>query len=1151
MAGADGGGASPVASFATTTIGVGNVDCGASAGGTQTFSISNTGNAPLDVTATVNGTVFSASPTSLTVAAGSSDTITITAVVPASATAGSTLTGSMALTTNDPNNASASIPLSAVATGATLAWGTSSPTSANFGVQKLNAAATPIGLTLVNSGNAAASVTFGAPSDSQFSLSPTSANIAASGQASLSAGFTPTTTTASTATSAFTVTGAVCGTSVSSLSFAGQGGTGDVTGWPTGTVDFGGGSCGGGAPAKQTFTLSNSGSIAAHLTKVTFGGYAGYTSSAAAGATIPAGGTLVVTLRAPAIPYPSAVPGNFGGSVTYTTDVAGDTSHQLTLTEHAVGAILAWDTSATPGFGNFGTVPAGTNANQALAIVNSGNADANVTLVTGTPFSVAPATFTVTGGASQSDTATFSPQTFGGATGSLSMSATGLCQALPSALSLTGTGQAGGISLSSQSLAFTVNCGETAAPQTLTLQNPGNAPFDWSAQLPNGTSSDSIYSFAPASGTIAAGGTATITVTPAAMAQYPANTDPSAFADQLTITTNIPNDTAHTVSLSETPLGDILSVKPTSLSFGNQPVSTKTAAQTFVVANAANTGSPTANVTIASSDASAFPVTPTSTTADPGSTSADVSVEFDAPAAPGSYSSDITLATNDVLCAPLPTGVKATGTATQAGPAYNPPAPLQFGLVNCGSTASLQQVTASNTGTQSYTITSLTLAKGASSYFTVAMSPASGVVDPGKTVTITVTPIGIPQTVPSVPDSGTYSDTLTIATNANVSSPDTSYDLEMGAQGVIISNKLASTSWSFGTVNFGSTGFFNNLIKNTGNESAVVTLTGMNYPNIFGLQGQPVDVAGGATTLSGTFTPPSGSGSWADQATLTVVPTAGAVLCQPLPSSWQTPTIDLTGKASNNPTISVSPTSLPFPAATCGSTLPASEQVQVQNNASTAQAYSAVLGSTGSATGTFYTITAGASGSIPATGLATLTITPTVDLTAGGGSATGSAPYNDNVIITVGGTQYYIPVTMTVNGVVIVLNNRLNSSAYGYSGSACTNISYDYYAQSYYYFGTLYSTNQYSPVVTNNGNVSGAVTTTFGGFGGSFFNSSPMSTSVPAGGQQSFTLADPGDPGQYCYGPFAGWYTATETFSAPNSCQGPVTVDIAGRYERF
>src|SRR5262249_18313131 len=150
---------------------------------------------------------------------------------------------------------------------------------------------------------------------------------------------------------------------------------------------------------------------------------------------------------------------------------------------------------------------------------------------------------------------------------------------------------------------------------------------------------------------------------------------------------------------------------------------------------------------------------------------------------------------------------------------------LDFSLVNCGTTASPQQITATNTGTQNYTITGLTLAKAGASYFTVAMVPASGVVTPGGQVVITVTPVAIPSTHSPVPGSATCSDVRTIATNANGTTPNPDIPLSMGAQGIIISNNLASTTWSFGTVNFGASGFFNNLIKNTGNDTATVSLT--------------------------------------------------------------------------------------------------------------------------------------------------------------------------------------------------------------------------------------------------------------------------------------------------------------------------------------
>jgi collagen type VII alpha len=1142
---------SPSAVFATTTIDAGAGNCGSATGVTATFSVQNAGTAPLTVTATIGGTVFSASPTMLNVAAGTSGMITITAVVPASATAGSAISGSMAVTTNDPAHATAAIPLSVTPTGATLAWAQSSLTTANFGVQPENQAAAPIALTLANTGNAGATVAFGTPTDPQFSLSQTtgtSGSIGAGGTLGLTAGFTPNTTTLSNATSSFTVTGVVCGTSLTSLSFSGQGGVGDVTGWPTGTVDFQGNPCGGAAAPTQSFTLSNSGGIAAHITSVTFASYPGYTSSAAAGATIPAGGTLKVTLGAPAIPYPSAVPGNYGATVTYTTDVAGDTPHQVTLTEHALGAILAYDTTATLNFGNFNSVPANTSANQTFNVVNSGNAISSVTLSAASPFSLAPTgPFNLSGTSNQSETATFAPLTYGTFSSAVHVIGTNLCQPAPADLPLTGTGQAGGISLSTQSLGFTVNCGATAATQQIVITNTGNTTMTWNAQLPNGTATDSLYSFAPATAMVAAGLTSTITVTPAAMPQYPTSTSPSSFADTITITTDIPNDTGHPVALSETPLGDVLSVQPTSLPFGSIPISTSAPAQTFVVVNGANTGSPTANVTLTPSDPTDFPMSATTATAAPQGQSSAISVQFNAPATPAAYTSNIDLSTTDVLCAPLPANpaVTATGTATQAGPVITPSA-LNFQLVNCGSAASPAQIVAGNSGTQSYTITSLVLGKGASSYFTVAMVPASGIVTTTGSVTITVTPLAIPSTHTPLPDSTTFSDVLTINTNANVTNPNTQVPLTMGAQGIIITNNLASANWAFGTVNFGSTGFYNNLITNSGNEAAQVTLTGTNYPSIFGLQGQPVSVPNGSVTLSGTFTPPSGTGTWADDATLTVAAPSGSVFCEPLPTSWQTPSISLSGTAGNSPVVSISPTSLPFPSANCGGTTPVGQGVTITNNGSASQAFTAVLGSTGTATGTYYSITSATPNPVPGNGTSTVTVTPTVNMAAGAGAAVGSSPYNDELIITVGATQYDVPITMTVNGVVLSLNNGLGDGVTGSTGTAgsCVRFSYDYYAQ---VNGTTPGAS-YSPAVTNSGNVSGAVTAAFSGWSAGDFTSTPTSATINAGASQTFSLAD-GDPGAalLCNG-LRGWYSGTMTFSSPKSCNAPVTVSIAGHY---
>ena len=1123
---------SAAAVFSASPISLGAGNCGGAAV-TQTFSIQNTGSAPLTVADSVTGSVFTVSPASLSVAPGQTGTLTITATVPKASAAGSALSGSLALTTNDPAHAMASIALSVTPTGATLAFDSSSPSAAAFGSQPENKTAT-IALKLDNTGNAPAMVSLAAPGG-VFGLSPATGTVTAGGSETLTATFAPVNTTAQNAMSTITVSGAVCGTSVGSLAFSGQGATGNVTGWPTATIDFGLNACGGAAAAGQTFKLTNSGPVDAHISSITFGGYAGYTTNAAVGATVPAnGGALTVSVAAPPVPFPSAVPGNYAATVTFATDEVGDTPHQVNLTEEAQGAILAFDTSATPNFGAFGPVPVSSTASENFAVKNTGNATSSVTVADSTPFSVSTPTFNLTGGSSQSDSASFAPATFGSFSSTLSMTGTNLCQPIPAALKLSGTGEAGGIAITNTPTPFAVNCNATAAPQQLTITNSGNQPMTWSGVLSStNTVNGTWYAISPGGAMLAPGASSTVTVTPVMMPQYPANpTNVAQFNDTIVVTTDIPGDTAHNVGLSETPLGDILSYNTGSFSFGPTPINTPETAP-FTITNSANAGSAQASVTIASK-APDFTVTPASAAINAGATSGNINVTFQS-ATPGSYTGDIGITTADVLCQPLPTDLTPSATATEAGPVCNSvgggPCALSFGLVNCGSTATAAQLFMTNSGNQAYLITGLKLATG--TYFTVAMVPASGVVAPGGTVTITVTPQAIPGTVPSVPDNAAYSDSLTITTNANVAQPVFTAPLGMGAQGVIITSALATTTWDFGTVNYGSTGLFDAPIQNAGNEKFSVTLSGT-LTSFFNLQTNPaVDPSPpDVMTVVGTFTPAKDSTTHTDSGVLTVAPVAGAVLCQPLPASWVTPTILFRGTDANNPIISISPTSLPFPAALCGGSNPAGETVTISNNSGTPQAYSAALGA-----GTYYTITAGGSGSVPANGTAQVTVRPSINLAAGGGAATGSSQYDDTVVITVAGSQYYIPLTETVNGVILSAQNPQNYSFSGYlcQGDPRSNFPVDFYAENY--FGSNYA---YSPTIVNNGNITGSVTATFTGCDSTFMASSPASASVNPGSTQTFSLSNPNGPGG------GNWYGSTMTFSSPNSCNAPLAIPVAG-----
>lgn len=989
----------PVAVFGAMSFDLGAGDCGGAAA-TKSVTFQNTGTKDLTVNLTASGAPFTVTPTSLIVTPGATGTVTVTAAVPASASAGVAITGTVTVVTNDPAKASGSVPVTVTPRGATLAFDTGSASSADFGTQKIDVAAANKTLTVVNKGNQAASFAFGNPADTQFGLTTTPAspaNLAAGATATVTASFTPNKLTPSTSVSNITATGAICGASLTKIDFSGQGTIGNVTGFPTTALDFGPSPCGGAARAAQSFTLTSSGAVPVTLTSISFGGNKGYQVNRTNGAVVPANGSLVVTVTPPAIPSPSAVPGDYGDTLTILTDIAGDGAHQIPVSVTAQGAILSFDTSATAGFGSFGTIPKGTTASHPFVVTNTGNAAAAVTASAGAPFGVTLASFNLGANGQQALSATFTPAVAGPQTGSLGINASGLCQPLPSNLPLSGTGQDGGVSLSTNALSFSAECNTTATPQTFMLNNIGAVPVTWTGVRGKGNQSD--FNVSSAGGTLAVGASITITVSPKKLPNHPPSVDPATFADTFTITTDIAGDTPKVVSLGLTPIGAVLAFQPNTLPFGQVPVNTMSAALPFTVVNTGNPGS-AATITLASSSAP-FALTTTNGVSAPGS-SFGSSVTF-SPLVAGSQTSNVTIATTSRLCAALPAAV-ATGTGT-AGMVVATPTSVDFGNVNCGATAGPKTVTFSNPGNQDYTITNVSLAKG--TYFTASMSPASGLVpaNDGGTVVVTLTPNAIPQTVPSVPDPATYSDTLTVTTNAANDTPHV-IPVTMGAQGVILT-PIASKNWAFGTVNFGATGFYAVGIRNDGNVSVPVSLTGTTT-SVFGLNPNPTTIAGStSTTLTGTFTPTSSTASYADTAQLTV-PT-GTVLCQALPSYDLT----LTGQGGDGPVIYITG-SLSFLGVDCNAPANAPLSVTIHNTTSTPKPYT-----TGFSNGFWYQVTAGGSGTVPANGTATVTVTPN-QITTAAGAFSGSATYADQLIVNIDGTSLNTPITQTARGADII-----------------------------------------------------------------------------------------------------------------------------------
>jgi hypothetical protein len=668
--------------LSSTSVVFSAVSCGATQ--IEYLTVANHGTSALMVSASVTGSAFSVNPAVLELAPNKSGSLTVTTTIPSSATAGVPVIGVLTLETNDPTQTHVVVGLSAIPAGATLAI--QPDLTFAFPPGAIGSPASSSALTLSNTGNAPGTFTISAP-ESPFSLSlegpdneqqtvtgPTTITLKAGAVWTATAGFTPASPALTTATSNISPAGATCGSSETSIAFSGAGATGNVTGWPS-TLDFGPSACGGPAPANQTFTLTNSGLADAHVTSVSFAGAPGFSTSVKVGRAIFAGGILTITVTAPSVTANSPVT-PISGTLTMETD-ADAAPHVISLTEEPSGAILAFDTSPTPNFGSFGSLGLLKSLTQHFNVVNTGSAPALVTLAvsendfadaSSSPFTVSPAAFTIEPRAAQGVAATFTALVANGVTGSLGIaSVTGpTCGGLPTPLSVSGSGFGGGVTIAPSSLSFAATCGGAApGAQSFVVRNDGTADFTWKMTLPTGPGAAQYLATAdPPPGPLIPGALATVTVTALAVPSPAPNPTPSAFAAELIISTDVPLDPQHVVSLGETPLGDQLSFStPSPLRFGEIPTDT-VLTQSVTILNNANAGSPAATVSfsIAGTGAGGYAAPGPLTNVAPGGTASGTITFSPTSAAP--YPATLGALTSDVLCSQLPTPLVLSGAGT-------------------------------------------------------------------------------------------------------------------------------------------------------------------------------------------------------------------------------------------------------------------------------------------------------------------------------------------------------------------------------------------------------------------------------------------------------------------------------------------------------
>lgn len=689
---------------------------------------------------------------------------------------------------------------------------------------------------------------------------------------------------------------------------------GALTGWPTETLDFGPNPCGGEAPAAKTFTLTNGGWSPVTLVRASFTGATGYTTDAE-GKTIAAGGTLVVAVQAPAVPQTVNIPATYDAILTIQTDIPGDDQHLVQVTESAQGAILTWDT--VQDFGSFGALSPGHTTSASFHVINMGNVAAEVALATTGQFAVTSATPVTIAARSASDSVVaFVPSIGGTALGTLAMSLAtpaATCQPIPGPLSLTGTSINGAIALSAVSLSFASECNLPTTPQTLTVTNTGTVAMTWTASLEAGAGS--TFGLSSTTSTLTPeSGSPEPSIDVSVTSAIPTSATP--ITDVINIVTDAVGDTAHTVVLTQTPLGDVVSVPGEgTIELGSVPIVSPALTSppvTVTLRNDANTNSTPAQVTLQMTgpNAAYFSVTPTEVSI-PAGGQVDVSVTF----SPGTNPALVTSGNHIDLSATLAWAVGAEANCGQSsgevlanatatlGQVSGIPGQLDFLEVDCGKTALKQQITVTNSGAASYQVTDIVLAN--STYYAVEHPELPKALTAGGSMVITVTPSAIPETLGAVPDHARFDGRLTITTDLLGDVPH-EVALLMGARGAIITNSPWPTDWNFGTAPFPGSRKLYIPVINAGNVPVSAALQDVivapAQAGVFYLESPSTLAANQTSNIVAMFLPNEAGSTFTATANLMLSP-VDSVFCQPLPSGWNETThnIHMQGQSSSAP----------------------------------------------------------------------------------------------------------------------------------------------------------------------------------------------------------------------------------------------------------
>jgi hypothetical protein len=537
--------------------------------------------------------------------------------------------------------------------------------------------------------------------------------------------------------------------------------------------------------------------------------------------------------------------GVFNGSVTVTSNSlnGSSTTQTIALTAFTYGIYV----TETPNPLNFPSQTVNTtSATQTVTLTNNG--DLYSAGINGGFASTSPA-FTVTSGTCTSNlivgascqlNVTFTPtlaQSYS-ATISFSEASSGGGANQPVSFTVTGTGTpaaAPQATLSPNPLAFpNTLVGTSATALPITLSNPGNAALTITSISVTGTNASSFGQTNNCGGSLAAGGTCTITVT-----FTPAST--GSLSAAISVADNATGSPQSAV-ITGTGTKPQATLSPNPLAFPNTLVGTAATALPMTLSNPGTGALTITSISVTGTNASSFAQTNNCGTSLTAGGTCTITVTF-TPATAASLSAAISVADN---ATGSPQSAVITGTGTQPQATLSPN-PLAFPNTLVGTPATALPMTLSNPGTAALTITSISvIGTNASSFAQTNNCGTSVAAGATCTITVTFTPAA----------TGSLSASISVADNAT-GSPQTAALTGTGTQpqAALSPNPLAFPNTPVGT----SATALPMTLSNPGTAALTITsisVTGTNASSFAQTNNCGTSLAAAATcTITVTFTP--------------------------------------------------------------------------------------------------------------------------------------------------------------------------------------------------------------------------------------------------------------------------------------------------------